>query len=178
MECAITKNTINTLQKHISIVLIRGIQYPEVQYYGPAVDAGYLNLAPYNAQTFVTAAQAANMPQAVWHQKMIEAQNYIRQPRQLMGLPRWLAHHVDTILPSSIWARLLILFLLVIGNYLMFLFSKALYYYFECDDYRNNATPFCISTNKIKVYAGLHQHQLLIHTVDSVFGFVMNLIQK
>ena len=45
-------------------------------------------------------------------------------------------------------------------------------------DAQHNATPFCISTNKIKVYAGLHQHQLLIHTVDSVFGFVMNLIQK
>ena len=127
-------------------VTIPGIYH----HYGPAVDAGYLNLAPYNAQTFVTATQANNMPQALWERKMIEAQDYIRQPRQLMGLPRWFVHHIDTILPSSFWARLLIFILLIIGNYLMFLMAKGLYYYFDCDDYRQNATPFCISTTKLR----------------------------
>ena len=66
--------------QHLIRLQVNAAQHPVpgiFSHYGPAVDAGYLNLAPYNAQTFVTAAQAVNMPQALWHQKMIEAQNYI-----------------------------------------------------------------------------------------------------
>ena len=142
--------------------------------WGAALDAGYNEETPHNATTFVKANNTLSASD--WNNRLQDAQDYMRAPRQYAGLPRVVQKRIfSSNVITPVVVSVLCFIIAVILNPLLFKLSKYIYHRFECEEYINNAQPICMGANQLKVNLGSHQQYLIGIAIDKIFVFIKNL---